>query len=69
MARKKKEKEEVLVSPAEAVMEKSGKLVLNSKEYTEIQKGTVPARIKEEWGLTLTEARDMLQCSFYELTR
>lgn len=68
MARKKKEAEPDK-TPGQAVMEKSGKLVLNSAEYTAIQKGTVPERIQKEWGLTLTEARDMLQCSFYELTK
>ncbi len=53
--------------PAEVILEKHGKLVLTEKEYKEIQKGTVPERVKEGWDVNLAEAREMLQCSFYEV--
>lgn len=55
--------------PAEVVLEKHGKLVLSEKEYKEIQKGTVPERVKETWDVNLAEAREMLQCSFYEIAK
>lgn len=68
MARKKKEEvnQADVKTPAEVVMEKNGKLLISSSEYTSIQKGTVPDRVKEEWGVNLSEAREMLQVGFYE---
>lgn len=68
--RKKPTSEQALEKcPAEVVLEKHGKLVLSEKEYREIQKGTVPDRVKEGWDVNLAEAREMLQCSFYEVVK
>lgn len=66
MARPKK-----VISPVETGLkkvEKSGKLLISSKELKEIRSGKVPKRVEETWGLTVPEARDMVVNGCYEVT-
>lgn len=48
-------------------MEKNGKIVLTPEELKDIREGTLPKRVAEQWGLTIQEARDMVNQGCYSL--
>lgn len=48
-------------------MEKNGKITLTSEELKLIREGVLPTRISDTWGLTLEEAKAMVNQGCYSL--
>jgi ATP:corrinoid adenosyltransferase len=48
-------------------MEKSGSLFLTQQELSQIQAGVLPQRIAENWGLSYTEAQQMIDSGQYRV--
>lgn len=48
-------------------MEKDGKIILTREELVQINSGVLPAKVSSEWGLTLSEVKEMIRLGCYKI--